>query len=115
MIMDRTDAFNLADSDTDEKTVDALNTSFNSISDMCDEFTNYVTPQDYEVFTYSGLITKDVPIKLSKRAASITNIWGVNLYASNTGYSKLGVLSGNTFMPNATAYVYICQPFKLDI
>lgn len=112
--MDRTDAFNLADSDTDEKTVDALNTSFNSISDMCDEFTNYVTPQDYEVFKYSGLVAADVPIKLNKRAASITNIWGVNMYASNTGYSKLGVLSGNTFTPNVTAFVYICQPYKID-
>lgn len=113
--MDSTDSFNLADSDTNEKTVDALNISFNSISDMCDEFTNYVTPQDYEVFQYSGLIAAGVPITLDKRAASATNIWGTSLYSSNTGYSKLGVLTGNKFIPNVTAYVYICQPYKLDV
>lgn len=112
--MDRADAFNLADSDTDEKTVDALNTSFNSISDMADEFTNYVTPQDFAVFKHSGIIVKDEPITLPQKSASITNIWGTNLYSSNTGYSKLGVLSGNVFTPNVTAYVYICQPYKLD-
>lgn len=112
--MDRTDAFSLSDSDTDKRTVDALNTSFNSISEMCDEFTNYVTDQDFYVFQYSGLITKDVPITVSRRSTGITNIWGTNLYASNTGYSKLGVLSEDQFVPNVTAYVYICQPYKVD-
>lgn len=112
--MDRTDSFNLSDSDTDERTVDALNTSFNSISEMCDEFTNYVTDQDFAIFQYSGLITKDEPITVARRAANIINIWGQNLYASNTGYSKLGVLSENKFVPNVTAYVYICQPYKVD-
>lgn len=111
---DSTDSFNLADSDTDARTVDALNTSFRSISDMCDEFTNYVTPQDFYVFQYSGLITKDVPITVPMRVANTTNIWGMALYASNTGYSKLGVLSEDQFVPNVTAYVYICQPYKVD-
>lgn len=99
--MTEDEGFALADSGTSAAAQDALNNSFNSISEMIDEYTNYVTPQDWETFTYSGSIIAGDTIDVGFTVDGSINIWGT--HAGTTSYALLGVLQNNKFTPSITA------------
>ncbi len=104
------DSFNVTDSETSERTVDAINTSFRSIEEMIEDFTPFVTSQDFAVFQYSGYVEKDQEIKIPMTPPSKTiNVFGV----VGASYWLVGVLNtAGVFTSSVTQNVTINQPYK---
>ena len=103
------DSFNVTDSETSERTVDAINTSFRSIEDMIEDFTPFVTSQDFSVFQYSGYVEKDQEIKGFTPPSQTINVFGV----VGASYWLVGVLNtAGVFKSSVSQVVTINQPYK---
>lgn len=103
------DSFNVTDSETSERTVDAINTSFKSIEEMIEDFTPFVTSQSFAVLQYSGYLEKDQEIKGFTPPSQTINVFGV----IGASYWLVGVLNTDgVFTSSVTQLVTINQPYK---
>lgn len=105
------DSFSVTDSNTDEKTVDALNTSLQSISDMVDDFVPFQTKQDYAVLNYSGYVSAGMAVGGFTPPSKNINVFGV----VGTSYWLCGTLSTTGVLTfNVSNYVTINQPYRIN-
>lgn len=107
---DTDESFSVTDLNTDEKTVDALNTSFQSISDMVDDFIPFVTQQEYSVLQYNGYVSAGMSVQGFTPPTRQINVFGV----VGTSYWLVGTLNTNGVLTfNISNYVTINQPYRV--
>ncbi len=102
--------FQVADTSTKPATIDALNTSFNSISAMIDDYVPYSTSQDFAILSYSGYVVKDEKYGPFTKPAAQLNVFGV----VGASYWLVGTLDPDGYLTaNITQNVVINQPYRI--
>lgn len=101
--------FQVADTSTKAATIDALNTSFNSINAMIDDYVPFTTSQDFAVLSYSGVLTAGEKYGPFTKPASQLNVFGV----VGSSYWLVGTLDPEGYLTaNVTQSVVINQPYR---
>lgn len=87
-----TNSFSVADPQTDQRAINAMNVSFDSIKQMIKDYKPKETNQDFRILNYNGPIEKDKSIYVDVPADSPTQIF----CQYGTVVKYVGTLKDNT-------------------
>jgi hypothetical protein len=105
--------FSVSDPQTEKRVVNALNTSFDSIKNIVNEYKPVTTVQDYGLISYYGEIKEGKNIYVSRKSEA-----AIPVFAQSYGvYEYVGTLEGNTisFVKTLEDKATIYQPYRIAI